>query len=155
MIPTGRTPGRPKAVSTEPTEDYTEDGVPEAPRELKARGKKEWNRIWKAGTWLHREQHYFLVLNYCQKVEELTEYQTELNFLKKKNKDIEGAAISVYKQMNGSYAPFPQVRLIQESRAQLTAWLIEMKLSPSNLPADTDADDELKSLTERDTDGTF
>jgi hypothetical protein len=143
-VPTGRSPGRPSGLNTQPTVDYSATGIPEAPVGLKAKGKKEWTRIWTAAKWLHREQHFMLVLNYCQKIDELAGWQTELSVMKKISEKNYGTALSVYQASNGSWAPYPQVTLIKESRAQLTAWLIEMKLSPSHLPDASGEDDGMK-----------
>jgi hypothetical protein len=147
---TGGAPGRPKGVGTPPPTDNSADGIPEAPRELKVKGKKEWTRIWEAGKWLHRTQHYMLVANYCQKVDEIAEWQTTLNYFKKQNKEKLGVALDVYLPSNGQWAPYPQVRLIHEGRAQLTAMLREMKLSPSNLPEDTGTDELVEAMRKPD-----
>lgn len=148
--PTGRKPGRPAGIGITPTQDNSADGVPTPPTELKARGKKEWTRIWEAAKWLHRTQHYMLVSNYCQKIEEIAEWQKELVQMKKISLQEHGTALTIYKPANGQWAPYPQVKLIAEGRAHILAMLGEMKLSPSHLPDDNGADEVLDAMRKQD-----
>ena len=148
--PTGRSAGRPATVSKAPDKDNSGAGIPAAPTGLTARGKKEWARIWEAGKWLHRSQHYMLVLNYCQKLDEIQGYQKELDIMRKlPAPEKEGERLSVYKQANGSWAVYPQVRLIAEGRAHLLAMLGEMRMSPSHLPDIEELDEELEASRHR------
>lgn len=151
--PTGRKPGRPKGQASQPASTTSSSIIPPTPRELSIKGKKEWTRIWETGTWLHRQQHYMLVLNYCQKVEEIAEFQKELKHMRTLG-TTPGVSLSVYQQANGAWAPFPQVRLIAEGRAHLLAMLAEMKLSPSHLPESSDEEEAyMKEIRKRDRSG--
>lgn len=151
VAPTGRANGRPKGANETPTQNYAAQGIPTAPPGLGPAGKKDWRRIWTVGTWLHREQHYMLVRNYCQKIDEIEELKEQLEYFKKENKEKLGVALTTYLQLSGSWASYPQVKLIAEGRAHILAMLGEMKLTPSHLPdTDGEMDEVLASLTKKD-----
>lgn len=134
--PTGRSNGRPKGANDTPLMNHSNQGIPTAPTGLGIAGRKDWKRIWTVGTWLHREQHYMLVRNYCQKIDEIEELKVQLEYFKKENKAKLGVALTTYMQLSGSWASYPQVKLIADGRAHILAMLGEMKLSPSHMPDD-------------------
>lgn len=151
VAPTGRANGRPKGANETPTQNYAAQGIPTAPPGLGPAGKKDWRRIWTVGTWLHREQHYMLVRNYCQKIDEIEDLKEQLEYFRKKNLEEKGVALTTYLQISGSWASYPQVKLIAEGRAHILAMLGEMKLSPSHLPEEVDeASAEILALMKKD-----
>lgn len=131
---TGRKGGRPKNIDNQYFQDNSADGVPTPPTGLKVNGKKDWERIWTVGTWLSRDQHYLMVRQYCEKVDEIIQWQKELKSFPN----------SIYQQANGAWSPYPQVRLIQEGRAQLVAWLSILRLTPDTMPENAAEDPDVK-----------
>lgn len=143
--PTGRKPGRTPKVDTESVVDYSAVKAPAPPKEYNEALKKEWRRIWKIGFWLHRELHYALVKQYCDiiaKIEEAENTLSEYEF-------IPGETTSrSYKAANGSWASYPEVRLIKEESARMTSLLIEMRLTPGTSPSDNSAiKEQITALT--------
>lgn len=149
VAPTGRSNGRPKNIDTSSLSNHSAFGIPVYPAGLKLAGKATWDRLWLTGTWLDREQSYEQVTNYCQKVEEILEWKKELEFLKKLSKQEHGFALTSYQQSNGAWAPYPAVRLIHEGRAQLQAWLHDLKMTAIEIPDVTGEDDYLASVTKQ------
>lgn len=152
VAPTGRKPGRtPMIQGAEALPDYSEDGIPKAPTVLKVDGKKMWKTIWEVGSWIDRKQSYQFVLRFCEKFDAISALKKELDYLKNEQKIKLKMAIpiSTYQQANGSWAPFPQVRLINEAEALLVSWLIELRMTPTSTPDNSDADDILNAIRQK------
>jgi len=168
MATTGTKVGRPIAQITKPAVDHSSEGIPEVPNELTPYGKELWNFIWESGDHLDRQRDILLVQNICEKFEELKNYKKQLkdiNLLKKKEykllkdsdadpftllaKEKEIKLGDMYEGSNHAYAPYPQVRLIQEGRAQIVSWLIELQFTPTHAP-DFDGDEELNEFMKQD-----
>lgn len=71
--PDGKTPGK-RNLPT-PIETKADYSVPVPRIELSGRGEIEWENIWTAGWWLHREQDYHLVEMICQAYMDIEEYR--------------------------------------------------------------------------------
>lgn len=143
--PTGRAKGRTPSLALPSMTDYSDVKAPLPPKNYPLDIKKEWIRIWKIGTWLHREQHLPLVKQYCDTLLMIQESKDSLD----EYYQIDGETTTQsYRMSNGSWASYPEVRLIKELYALITSLLIELRLTPATSPVDTTAmKEKLATLT--------
>ncbi len=97
--------------------------TPEAPENLGEHGLKLWAHIWVAAPWLAAKTDYSLISQIC-----FVHDETEILRLKFASGEIDYS----YVTGQGQYVIRPEYKIIQQNRAQLTAWFASIGFSPAD-----------------------
>lgn len=117
--PDGKTPGkRDLAVPMKFTPDRT---VPESDIELTGRGQVEWERIWRSGWWLNRDQDYHWVEMIVRAYMDIEEWRKQIA---EDGLTVEG--------WNGQLAAHPLIKSINTAQLTIQKCLQVLGFSPTD-----------------------